>query len=90
MKTCPNCKQPTDQIKSVIAHGEIRTGCDSCIYTLTQGSELAAQNHRSYDRREHRKSTIQPFEQQDYLAAYGPDKAREAGFSEDMLRKYGH
>lgn len=90
MTTCPNCHREVDQIKSVIVRNAIQTGCDACIHTLTQGNDLAAQNHRVYDRREHRRSIVQPLEHAEYLQAYGADKAREEGFSEEMIRKYGH
>lgn len=88
MKLCPTCRNYTDEIKSVIAKGTIVTGCSYCVPTLTQGNELAAQNHRTFDRRDRRKSNVQPVEVEEYIAAY-PEESREI-YDEATLRKYGH
>lgn len=88
MKTCPTCNNYTDEIKSVITGGKIVTGCSRCLPTLTQGNELAAQNHRTFDQRDHRRSNVQEVEIEEYIAAY-PELAKDI-YPEDTLRKYGH
>lgn len=88
MTTCPNCAATTHSIKSVISRGAILTGCSGCINTVIQGTELAAQNHRASDRRNFAQDFVQPFEK-DFAKIYGEEKAREYGWDDESLRKWG-
>lgn len=87
-KICPNCYEKCREIKTFITHGQLVTGCELCSHTLVQGNELAAQSKRAFDRRDRRKSNIQPVEVEEYIAAY-PEQAREL-YGDDTVRKYGH
>ena len=85
---CPSCNQPTDSVKSVIARGLILTGCDKCLPTLVKGTDLAAAGHRRHDQRKYAQDLVQPFEK-DFAKLYGADNAREYGWTDEDLRKYG-
>ncbi len=73
--------------KAVIISGKIVEGCDLDFSTLTRPNELAAQNRRNHQRREYARDITQPFEKS-YPKAVGIDKAREAGWDDESLRKY--
>ena len=81
-------KCPYPDTKAVIRGGRIVQGCDYCLNLRVQPNELAAQNRRDYQRREYARDIVQPFEK-DYVKARGIDKAREAGWDESSIRKYG-
>lgn len=87
-KLCPNCNIPTGSIKTVIVKNQLLTGCDKCLDTLMRPNELSAQNRREYQRGEYRKDILQPWER-DYAKAYGAEQARERGWSDDAIRKFG-
>lgn len=72
---------------SRIFHGKIVTGCEACIERV-QPNELAAQHKRAYQQREYARDISQPFER-DYVKAVGIDKAREMGWDDASIRKYG-
>lgn len=86
--TCPTCESQTPTIKATIFHGHILEGCDNCLNTLVKGTELAAQNHRTHDQRKFAADTVQPF-QEDFVKLYGPERAREYGWDEESIRKFG-
>lgn len=73
---------------AVIRNGQVITGCEACINSKRQQG-LSATYERNYQRRQYRKDIIQPNEPMEYVKAYGADKAREAGYSESQIRKYG-
>jgi len=75
---------------AVIVAGKIVTGCELCIGSKKQrANPSAAKYHRDMDRRDHAKDIVQPNQPWQYVKAYGADKAREAGYREDQIRKYG-
>lgn len=87
MSKCTNCNKECISHKTVIRHGKIYNGCENCINGLIQGQE----NARKYDRdrmvRDYAQDIVQPFEK-DFAKLYGADKAREAGWNEESIRKH--
>lgn len=87
MSNCPSCKRQSVSNKTVIKHGQLISGCEACIDSLVQGTE----NARSYDRRtmvrDNAKDLVQPFNK-DFVKAYGVEKAREHGWSDNAIRKF--
>lgn len=62
-------------------------GCDVCLASKLQQGDMAA-GHRRFQQREYRKDLVQPNEPRDFVRAYGADRARENGFSDEQIRKY--
>lgn len=85
---CSSCHKPASSIKTVISRGKIVTGCNNCLSTLVYGTDLAAQNHRQHDRRKFAADNLQPFEE-GYAKIYGEENAREHGWDDEALRKFG-
>ncbi len=81
--TCPY--PPT---KAVILHGQVVECCDRCQDSLTHPNELAANHRRNYQRREYAQDIAQPFEK-DYVKARGIEAAREKGWTDEQIRKFG-
>ncbi len=79
---------PYPPTKSVIVRGAIVEFCSRCQPSVTQPNELAASNRRNYQQGQYRRDTVQPFEK-DYVKARGIDAAREKGWSDDAIRKFG-
>ncbi len=79
---------PYPPTKSVILRGAIVEFCSRCQPSATQPNELAASNRRNYQQRQFAKDITQKWER-DYPKAVGIEKAREAGWDEESLRKYG-
>ncbi len=80
---------PYPDTKAVIVHGQIYHGCDLCLENkLSRPNELAASHRRSYQQREYARDIVQPFEP-GYVKARGIEAAREAGWSDDAIRKFG-
>lgn len=84
---CTNCHQSCTSMKTIIKYNNLLNGCEHCINSLIQGHEFA----RKYDRdrmvRDYQQDLVQPFEK-DFAKLYGADKAREAGWNEESIRKY--
>ncbi len=66
----------------------IISGCEKCLPGLIRPNELAAQNRRNFQGREYARDVVQPFEK-GYVKARGIDAAREKGWSDDAIRKWG-
>lgn len=73
--------------KAAIIRGKIVEGCEKCISSLTRPNELAAANRRNWQQKEYRRDIVQSFEP-GYVKARGVDAAREAGWSDEAIRKY--
>jgi hypothetical protein len=71
----------------MIRHGKLYKGCEHCINSLIQGNENARRYDRERMKRDYAQDLIQPFEK-DYVKQYGAEKAREAGWNEESIRKY--
>lgn len=74
--------------KAVVRRGQIIQGCESCLMGKVRPNELAAQNRRNYQREQFRRDTTQPFEKE-YVKARGIEAAREAGWSDAAIRRFG-
>lgn len=86
---CPVCKKEVDTLRSAVKDGVyVSKRCDSCLASFNGFAGGARAFARNWDRREHARSLVQPFEGEAYVKAYGADKAKEAGFSEEAIRKY--
>lgn len=85
--TCTNCKQQAISYKTVIKHGNIYSGCELCLDGLVQGNDNARHYDRERMKRDWAQDLVQPFEK-DFAKRYGPEKAREAGWSDASIRKY--
>lgn len=83
---CSNCRKE-DTLYSGIKRGENYTNlCEHCVGNLGS-SEFYQRSNRQSQRRAYAKDIIQPSES-DYIKAYGPEKAREAGWSENDIRRF--
>lgn len=89
LKECPNCHKQSSSIKSIIARGEIMTGCEHCLHTLRKGHGGAAKYQRDRQRETYRRDILQPNQPRDFVKAYGADVARENGYTDEQVRKYG-
>lgn len=86
-RKCPTCHEQARSIKSIIARGEIMTGCEKCLHTLRKGHEGAAKYNRSRQREDYRADIVQPNMPRDYAKVY-PEQAREI-YTEEQMRRYG-
>jgi hypothetical protein len=73
--------------RAVIRGGRVISGCDLCLGNNWQQDNSATYN-RNWDKREHARDTIQP-NQPDQFAKEYPKEARELGYTDEMMRKYG-
>lgn len=62
-------------------------GCEFCLPSKMQQGNSAAFNRR-YQQATYRKDLLQPNQTRDFVKAYGAGKAREYGYSEEMIRRY--
>lgn len=84
---CNRCHM-TRQIRSGIKNGvAFRNLCDKCIGVL-DSAVFSRHYERQYQRREYAKDIVQPSEK-DFARLYGEDKARENGWTDEELRKFG-
>ena len=73
---------------SSIRAGELVIGCDRCIgATLQHGSSAAFD--RRWQQTEYRRDLTQKNQPRQFIQAFGVDKAREHGYSDEQIRKYG-
>lgn len=84
---CPNCSRETGTIKTVIARGEITTGCPKCS-GVVKGNPQNAKHQREWQKKEYRRDLVQPTDPRQMIKAYGVEKAREY-YSEETIRKFG-
>lgn len=84
---CSNCGRP-EGIHSGIKNGVYYEQlCSRCVGVL--GSAEFSRNYdRQWQRRHYAKDLVQPTEA-GYLKAYGADKARERGWTEEDIRRHG-
>lgn len=87
MPKCLQCKKEVDIIRSAIK-GEIyiKDSCDACIASKGERADGARKYFREWDKREHAKSLVQPWEKE-FPSAYGYEKAKEAGWSDEQIRR---
>lgn len=85
MTDCPKCGQPTDAIRSIIKHGKILTGCNTCLpQQLQQGDSAAFERH--WQKIEYRRDITQP-NQPEFARAYPEEFRRLHG--DELYRKMG-
>lgn len=85
---CPICNRPADTLRSAVRDGiYISERCDRCLNSFSGHSDGSRKFFRDWDRREHAKSIVQPWEE-DFPKAFGADKAREHGWSEEAIRRH--
>lgn len=72
---------------SIISKGKIYTGCELDVHKIETG-EYSAKFNREWQKKHYRKELSQPNEPQKFVKAFGADKAREYGYSEEQIRKY--
>ena len=83
---CPICNNKTDKLRAIIRNDSVVTGCDGCVSSSkVQGD--SGKYEREYQKIKYRKDIVQHIEP-DYVKAVGIDKAREAGWSDENIRKY--
>lgn len=71
--------------KSILKAGTLYVGCDLCLSSkLQQGS--AAQYNRNWQKGQYRKDILQPNQGRDFVRAYGYEKSKEAGYSDEDIR----
>lgn len=73
---------------AVIRGGAVVNGCELCINSK-QSQGVSANYERNYQRREYAKDIVQPNQPREFLEAHGADVAREHGYTDETLRKYG-
>lgn len=71
-----------------IRGSEVVKGCEICL-SSKQAQGVSANYERNWQRREYAKDMVQPNQPDQFVRAYGADKAREAGYSDEQIRKYG-
>ncbi len=87
-KICPICKKRVDILRSAVKGGAyVSERCDSCLASFGGFADGARAFARNWDKREHARSLVQPFEPE-FIKAYGADKAREKGWNDDAIRRY--
>lgn len=85
---CPTCRHEATRLRSVIVSGSILSGCERCIASQSvSGTELAAKSSREWQKREYEKDLVQPNDPR-FAKAYGADRAKEYGWTDDELRKH--
>lgn len=77
------CKKTT----SVLRNGRLITGCDKCLSSNVQQGDSAA-FYRRAQKIDYRRDLVQPNMPDQFVKAFGADKAREHGYSEDQIRHY--
>ncbi len=88
MAICPNCKNETDSIKSVVAKSSIVTGCDNCLARVVQKpNDMAAKSRRGHDVRKHGADIVQSSDMRAYRETYGLDALRQH-YDDETIRKY--
>ena len=86
---CPNCKEESDSLKSVIRKGTLLTGCGKCLSTsLQHGTETTHGYYKRQQQTQYRRELTQPVDPREYIKAYGVDGARNRGMSDETIRKY--
>lgn len=86
---CPVCNKQVDQLRSAVHNGQyLSERCDKCLSLAKLPADYARKYERDRQREDYRADLIQPWET-DYAKIYGADKAREKGWSEESIRKYG-
>lgn len=83
MKSEHDCPQNLAAIRG----GRVVSGCELCLSArkLQGGS---AGYERSWQKRQYARDIVQPNQPEQYVRAQGAAKAREAGYTEAMIRKY--
>lgn len=75
---------------TIVHRGKLATGCDLCLDDQAQqGNDLSAKYRRDTMRRDYRKDLIQKNQPREFVKAFGAERAREVGYTEEQIRKYG-
>lgn len=86
---CSVCKQKKEVLRSAIKNGQVISNiCDRCLANTIGGADLHHQGNKKWQQREYAKDTVQPWEE-GFAKAYGEEKARAQGWSDDDLRRHG-
>lgn len=85
---CPQCKKPADILRASVKDGiYLSERCDRCLASFSGFADGSRAFARDWDKRENAKDLVQSWEPE-FIKAYGADKAREAGWSEQAIRRY--
>jgi hypothetical protein len=77
--SCPKTKQ-------VVRNGTLHVGCDDCLTVhVVQGDSAA--HFRRYQQAHYRRELTQKNQGREFIRAYGIDKAREAGYDDELIRR---
>lgn len=85
---CSNCGNKTDSLKSIIVKGEIISGCSKCLGSgLQKSNDRTAKYYKQEQQRKFKRELTQHIEPREFIQAFGVEKARERGFSDEDIRK---
>lgn len=84
---CFNCKRVVELFCGVRNGVYYENLCNRCVGHLGS-ADFARQYERTWQRRHYAKDIIQS-DDPEYVKAYGADKARERGWSEEDIRRFG-
>lgn len=88
MAKCSKCNKNVDLVRSTVKKGvHLKDVCDPCLGSFRGFADKARAFERDWQKRHYAKDLVQPWEKE-YISAYGADKAREAGWNEEAIRKY--
>lgn len=88
MAKCSICNKPADTLRSAVKDGVyISERCDRCLASFSGISDGARAFHRDWDKREHARSLVQPWEE-NFAKTFGAEKAREHGWTDEAIRKF--
>lgn len=73
---------------TVLRNNELVVGCEQCVDARLQHGSSAAFDRR-WQQTEYRRDLTQKNQPRQFIQAFGADKAREHGYSEEQIRKYG-
>lgn len=84
---CTACGKPVDQLHTVLkGQTLIEDVCETCV-TAAPTSDFAREFERRSQRRKYAKDIIQKYDPE-FARAYGVEAARDAGWSDEQIRKH--
>lgn len=72
---------------TILRGGVLIKGCELCIGTPLQQGDSAA-FYRRVQRADYRRDLVQPNMPDQYVKAWGANKARESGYTDEQVRRY--
>lgn len=85
---CSSCKQERDVLRSAVRNGVLlEDNCDGCLNSSTGFADKARAYEREWQQRHFAKDLVQRYDPE-YVKAYGIDRAKENGWSDEDIRKY--